>query len=256
MAILKFGFHNFLNAQPLLTNLRKREKENDFQLVLDSPAKIARLLSKGEIDLGMIPSVEYLGNKTRYRLLKHFAIISLGPVDSVLLIVKKDLGKVERVALDPYSMTSAALTKILFRNRFQKNVQYDIVSGEPEKLLHDFDAVLVIGDRAFSARRRLSDQTIIDLSAEWFGQTGKPFVHAVLSARKETKLSQSLLRVLLETQNRIAESISYVSQMPLHSLDLTSLQCDDYLRNKIRYIIDHEALEGLELFGKYYLKEV
>tara|TARA_Y100001960_G_scaffold327091_1_gene412701 strand:- start:337 stop:1098 length:762 start_codon:yes stop_codon:yes gene_type:complete len=251
VTILKFGFHNFLNAQPLLTTLRKREKEFGFQLVLGSPAKIAHLLNKGEIDLGMIPSVEYLRNKIRYRLLKHFAIISLGPVDTVLLILKKQPERVERIALDAHSMTSAELIKILFRNRFRNTVHYETISGDPAELLRSFDAVLIIGDKAFSARRRLSNQTIIDLSEEWFNQTGKPFVHAVLSVRKDIELGEPILDVLLETETRITESISNLSKMPFDSLGLTSKQCEDYFRNKIRYILDPEALEGLNLFEKF-----
>ena len=255
MAELRFGFHDFLNAQPLLATLRKRESEGGYRLFLDSPAGVAKKFNAGELDLGMIPSVEYVRNRMRYHLLEHFAIVSRGPVDTVILILKKEPEKVERVSLDANSMTSSALTRILFKERFPESVCYQSFSGDPKESLQTSDAVLVIGDKAFSARRKLSDHTIIDLSEEWFRQTGKPFVHAVVAVHQEKDVPQSVLNVLEETQFRVNESISKIVKSPLKSLELTSTECENYLRNKIDYTLDKEALAGLEHFGELFQQE-
>ena len=254
MIFLEFGFHNFLNAEPLLTTLRQRERQGGFRLILDSPAGIACRFNSGKLDLGMVPSVEYLRNKNQYRLLDHFVIASIGSVDTVLLIAKKELKNVGSVALDNHSLTSSMLTKILFHNRFSKKVRYEILSHDPEEQLKVSDAVMVIGDKAFSAKKRLSTKKVFDLSYEWFSQTGKPFVHAVLVVRKEIDIPKSLFEVLEETKARLKESIQDIVKNKSTSFDLTPAQCEDYLQNKICYVLNSNTLEGLNLFDKFYKK--
>ena len=53
---LRLGVVSYLNAVPLVHGL---EADPRFTLVRDVPSRIAELLHAGEVDLGMIPSVEY-----------------------------------------------------------------------------------------------------------------------------------------------------------------------------------------------------
>ena len=83
---LKFGFHDFINAQPLLIPLREREQQLGVTLVTGSPARLAEQLRAGELDLAMIPSIEYLKDSAHYRLLSGVAVASRGPVGTVLFV--------------------------------------------------------------------------------------------------------------------------------------------------------------------------
>ena len=44
---LKFGFHDFINAQPLLIPLREKEQQLGMTLVTGSPASLAEQLRTG-----------------------------------------------------------------------------------------------------------------------------------------------------------------------------------------------------------------
>ena len=57
--LLRFGIHNFLNASPLLLPLKEQGVNMGFQVIIDSPAVLADRLKSSDLDLAMIPSVEY-----------------------------------------------------------------------------------------------------------------------------------------------------------------------------------------------------
>ncbi len=246
--LLKFGFHDFLNAQPLLETLREKAEEGNYELILDSPSAIARMLDTGELDLGMIPSIEFLKNENRYKLLSPLIIASKGSVDTVLFITKKNLSDIQTIALDERSRTSATLVKLLFQDRWGSNVHFETLAPEPVAQLQTFDAVLIIGDKAFDARKRLNHYFVYDLSLEWHSQTEKPFVHAVLATRNDSVIPETLSTIFEEALNRAPETISKIASTHAGRLNISVTQCEDYLKNKILYKFDPETRSGLNHF--------
>ncbi len=54
--ILRLGVVSYLNAEPLVFGL---DREPAVRLERDLPSRVAQRLHAGEVDLGMIPSIEY-----------------------------------------------------------------------------------------------------------------------------------------------------------------------------------------------------
>ena len=81
MSVTRLGAVDYLNARPLVFGL---EQKNDlFALRFDVPSKCAALLHEGSIDVGMIPSIEYLRGSSPYHVVPRMGIISDGAVASV-----------------------------------------------------------------------------------------------------------------------------------------------------------------------------
>jgi len=95
---LRLGVVSYLNAVPLVHGL---EADPRFVLVRDVPSRVAERLHAGEIDLGMIPSVEYAAGD--YAIVPGIAIASRGPVRSVMLLHRGPLAHIRRVAVDTSS---------------------------------------------------------------------------------------------------------------------------------------------------------
>ena len=57
MTPVRLGAVGYLNARPLVFGLDRSPR---FDLRYDLPSECARLLHAGDIDLGLIPSIEYL----------------------------------------------------------------------------------------------------------------------------------------------------------------------------------------------------
>ena len=109
MRPVRLGAVNYLNARPLVFGLELR---HGFALQFDPPSKCAALLHEGSIDVGMIPSIEYLRGAP-YCAVPDCAIVSEGPVASVALFTSRPLDQVRTVAADTSSRTSVALMRIL-----------------------------------------------------------------------------------------------------------------------------------------------
>jgi chorismate dehydratase len=245
---LKFGFHDFINAQPLLVPLKEKEQQLGATLVTGSPARLAEQLREGELDLAMIPSIEYLKDSERYCLLPGIAVASRGPVDTVLLASRLPLEEVKSIALDARSRTSAALLQILFGEVFPWNVFMETADPDPEKMLKEHDAALIIGDPAFRLRAQFPSLQIYDLSEQWFKQTGKTFVHAVVAARQETQLDQNFLVTVHEAKTEGLSRLESIAQTISKQSGIAFETCHDYLSAKIIYDMGKDEMIGLQHF--------
>src|SRR5437764_2765428 len=147
-ATIRIGAVNYLNTKPLICDLEELAPE--VELVLDVPSRLADRLAAGELDVALIPVIEYF-RAGCYSIVPDVAIATRGPVLSVTLFSRTPWAGVRRVALDAGSRTSAALTEVLLRKRY--GVRPEVMPlgpGQPAEGA-DADAVLLIGDRAMRA---------------------------------------------------------------------------------------------------------
>jgi chorismate dehydratase len=246
--ILKFGLHDFLNAQPLLIPLREKEQQLGVTIVTGSPADLAAQLKSEELDLAMIPSIEYLKDPEKYRLLPGIAVASRGPVGTVLFVSHVPLKEVQSVALDARSRTSATLLQVLFGETFPGNVFLETVDPDPEKMLKEHDAALIIGDPAFRLRSNFPNLEFYDLSEQWFEQTGNTFVHAVVAVRNGIELDQEFLVTVQGAKEKGMSQIESIAQAESEKMGIAFETCLDYLSTKIIYDLGKEELIGLQHF--------
>src|SRR5580692_8766827 len=131
----RIGSVKYLNAAPLTRGLES-------ELVLSTPAKLAEMLRRGELDAALVSITEVLFNDS-YDILDGIAIASLGEVYSVLLAHKKPLEEVKEVFCDRASLTGLNLLKVLLaeRNLFPKFKPLESYKAAAKK-----DFVLLIGD--------------------------------------------------------------------------------------------------------------
>ena len=112
---LRVGAVNYLNTKPLIERLTALAPAIDLSLAL--PSRLADQLARGDIDVGLIPVVEYFRGDG-YTYIPGIAIGSRGAVLSVTLFSRVPWADIRSVSLDEGSRTSAALTQILLRKRY------------------------------------------------------------------------------------------------------------------------------------------
>ena len=105
----RLGSVHYLNAAPLTFGIED-------QMVFTTPARLAELLRRDELDAALVSITEVLLND-RYDILDGVAIAALGEVYSVLLAHKKPLAEVREVFCDTASLTSVNLLKVLLAER-------------------------------------------------------------------------------------------------------------------------------------------
>ena len=237
-----FGIHDFINSQPILEPLIKRAV--GFEIRTDSPARLADQLSSGELDVAMIPAIEFLKNADRYRILPNISISSRNKVGTVLLVSRVPLDEIGTLALDERSRTSVALLQVLYSKMLPAGVKTESQEPDPEKMLSTHDAALIIGDQALGFSKE--NLTVYDLSEEWFNSTGKTFVHAVIAVREN--INVELASVLMDAMQEGIQNIEGIARTQARKTGYPVTLLQDYLMNKIRYDFGDEEMEGLVHF--------
>src|SRR3954467_6173355 len=145
---VRVGAGNYLNPKPLIHDLAALAPQA--VLTLDVPSRLADQLADGELDVALIPVIEYFPAGT-YTIVPDVAIATHGPVLSVTLFSKVPWPEIKSVALDDGSRTSAALAQILLRKRYGVRPAVKPLPIDAPAEGADTDAVLLIGDRAMKA---------------------------------------------------------------------------------------------------------
>jgi chorismate dehydratase len=244
---VRLGAVGYLNARPLTWALDRAPDR--WQIRYDVPSVCASLLHAGKIDLGLIPSIEYL-RASDYRLVPGVGIGSRGPVRSVALFTRVPLRAIRRVALDTSSRTSIALMKVLCRYRFR--VEPEFVAEDPhlEAMTRGSDAALLIGDPALDADERALGLEKIDLGEEWTAMTGLPFVYAAWTGRPGAVTGPDI-RALQDAQDEGARATAAIAAEYGRGDAGATARAAAYLRDNVRYGLGPDEVAGLQAFLDY-----
>jgi chorismate dehydratase len=247
-ATIRLGAVGYLNARPHVYGL---ERSPRFTLRFDVPSKCADLLHEGGVDLGLIPSIEYLRGPSEaphtYRIVPGVAIASRGPVVSVALFTAREIKDIRSIALDTSSRTSVALLRVLCARLFKIRPRFHSSGPDLESMLSEHDAALLIGDTALFSDG--PDIERIDLGEVWTRMTGLPFVYAFWAGRPDALMAGDVaaLQAARDAGIEHAEEIArtYFTDPRQQAIGAR------YLRDNIKYDLGDEERAGLELFYQY-----
>jgi chorismate dehydratase len=240
---VRLGAVSYLNARPL--TLALEQGDSPFALSYSAPAVCAAQLEEGRIDVGLIPSIEYARSREPYWLVPGVAIASRGEVLTVRLFYRGALQGVQRVALDNSSRTSAALLRILLRERYGLEPEFCEARPDLEQMLAQADAALLIGDPVLAALEKKGPS--LDLGSEWLELTGQPFVFAFWAGRTGA-LSPLQVRELVRAKERGKEQIGKIALDYAQQRGGSASRYEDYLRRHICFELGEAELGGLRAF--------
>jgi chorismate dehydratase len=239
----RVGAVQYLNTRPLVHGLAA----SGVTLSYDLPSRLADRLAAGELDVALIPSIE-LFRGDQYRVVSDACIGCRGPVMSVKLFFRTAPERVQSLAVDEGSRTSATLARILLAERFGVQPRVEVLSIGAGVGQTSADAVLLIGDRALSMPPgEASFQLIWDLGDEWCRWTQLPFVFAVWAARAslDTRLIEPLLA---RARDAGRSNLAAIAAAEAAGHGLTVPQCLSYLRDNLHYELGSDEREALSLF--------
>jgi chorismate dehydratase len=254
MRPLRISAISYLNTAPLMWDFEHGEAGRNFEISYTLPSACARALEAGTADVGIIPAAAYTQIPSLL-ILPDVAIASRRPVRSILLVSRVPVDQIRTVALDTSSMTSVALTKVLFEKWLGGGRTFTPMAPDVEKMLAEQDAGLLIGDPALQVDR--SRYFTLDLAEEWIRYTGKPFVFAFWAVRqdalREAPPSQDLAQIFQQSRDHGLEPASLVgiAREWAPRLGISQADVHIYLTENIYYRFDAPCLEGLQLFYRY-----
>ena len=244
----RIGAVQYLNTRPLIYGLGG-------ELIFDLPSRLADRLARGDLDVGLIPSIELFQGLARadqadgragYQIISRACIACRGPVMSVRLFFRTRPERVRTLAVDEGSRTSVALCRILLAQRYGLAPSMEPLSLDATIDQTSADAVLLIGDRAIGPTDG-GFQAVWDLGDEWFRTTGLPFVFAVWAARPGIDANR-VGQLLDAARDRGGANLAAIAAAEAASHGLTVPQCLDYLSDNLHYDLGPEEKRALQLF--------
>jgi chorismate dehydratase len=255
---VRLGAVGYLNARPLVYGL---EQSARFAVRYDVPSRCAALLHDGAIDLGLIPSIEYLRGGP-YAIVPDLAIASRGPVASVAVYTTRPMSDVRSIAMDTSSRTSVALVRVLCHRVYKIDPVMDAQGPDLEQMLERSDAALIIGDNALFLDerqvRRQPDTTggrragveKIDLGEVWTTTTGLPFVYAFWAGRTGA-LSPDDVAALQQARDEGVTRPRELARAYLPDWPDRHERAARYLQENIKYHLGDDERAALERFYEY-----
>jgi chorismate dehydratase len=245
MTPVRLGAVGYLNARPLVYGL---EGSPRFAVRYDVPSRCAALLHEAAIDVGLIPSIEYLRGGP-YSVVPGLAIASRGAVESVALYTNKPITDVRSIAMDTSSRTSVALVRVLCARLF--HIQPAIEGRGPDlsDMLRHCDAALLIGDNALFLDERSGIEKI-DLGEAWLTLTGLPFVYAFWAGRPAALAPADVAALQHARDEGVKRPADLARAYLAESPDRQALGAR-YLRDIIKYDLGDDERAGLDMFYRY-----
>ncbi len=254
MERLRISAISYLNTAPLMWDFEHGAAGAGFDISYTLPAQCAASLRDGSADIGIIPAAAYCSIPD-LAIIPDVAIASRRAVRSILLVSKVPLAEIRTVALDTSSMTSVALTRVLFAKWWGGERTFSAMAPDIGQMLEHHDAGLVIGDPALQIDR--SQYVTYDLAEEWIRFTGKPFVFAFWAVRQAALRSPAddvdLAAVFQQSRDHglASQNLDQITREWAPKLNLPEARVKDYLTRSIHYFLDPECLTGLRLFYQY-----
>lgn len=236
---------NYTNTLPFKWALKNSALATDIDLQEDTPSQCAQKLKNGLADLALVP-VALVPELDRYFIETDFCIGANGKVDSVKLYSEVPLEKIKTVILDYQSRSSIALTRILFKFYWKREMEFAAAAHGFENEVGSTTAIVVIGDRTFPLNGKYAFE--YDLAEEWKKFTALPFIFAAwvstikLPPEFITRFNDTLRHGVNNIEKAVEENPPAV---------LTKEQALFYLTKRIDYALDVQKLEAMRLFLHY-----
>lgn len=235
----------YLNSAPLIWSFLHRERREQVSLGDAVPARCAKLLAKAEVDVALVPVIEYQ-RIPNLLVVPDVCVGSKRRVRSVVLASQcDDLREIRSVALDESSRTSATLVKIIFREFLDHEPTWSTYSPDLQRMLSENDAALIIGDPGMTFSRE--GIRVWDMASLWNEHTSLGFVFAMWMARQDALDRVREIDFAAARDEGLARMDEIVASYH-GSLGLSPAEIRTYLSENISFSVDVEMRRGLLLY--------
>jgi chorismate dehydratase len=242
------GLTDSLEYLPLIYGLKNNLIGHDFGMIFGSIVENASKLRDGEIELGLISSLDYALKKETWQIVPDICVSSTQKIKHAQLFFKKGLTDIRKVAVDKNAASEAILLKILMREKFMISPDYIEVEANLGEMLSKAEAALVIGDIGLNFSK--SHQNRLDLNEEWLDMTGLPFVYTFWAGREMTITPSdvNIIKSSFELGKKNLEKISkeYADK---HSQNWSFYH--DFFTQNMSYTFSDLEIDGLNEFYNY-----
>jgi chorismate dehydratase len=241
---LRFGAANYTSIRPLLYGLMRAESES--HVSFEPPAAIVESFARGRYDAALVPSIEYLRGAGR-SLLAGPALVGRAAPAGVVLVAKKPLDELDRIAVGEFCRTPVAVLRIVLAEHHGIFPDLMVEKRIDEDDWRDrYDAALITGDAALmeSATGKMKGLVRYNVTEMWKALTRTPLVHAVW-VYDHAERGDEIAAILRESRDLGVSRLSALSDEVARTMGLDAMVLYDYFTRAWSYDLGERELEGL-----------
>lgn len=270
MNLLRISIVEYLNTVPLVRGFTHGSLRGKYELSFTVPSQCAEALRSGAADVAIVPAIEYQLIPDLV-ILPNLSIASKKSVRSLLLISRRPIEEVKRIALDRSSRSTQTLTRILCAKHWHIAPEFFEAPPDLPQMLKQADAALLIGDPALrlamaTAPRAGHDTSgevvttaaaaglpeagplyLYDVVEKWRAMTSLPAVLAIWAARRGVATPE----LVRDFQDSLAFGLQHLDAIAAEAsaqMNLPAAELRRYLAENIDYSLDDENLRGLQRY--------
>jgi len=246
MGKIRIGATSYLSSRPLVYGLTCHP-DPDVEFVYDHPEQLSARLERGDLDVALVPSIEYLRGAGAHRL-DGPALVARGQTDSIVLLSQEDPAKIRRIAVDERNRTPIAALRILLDKLFAIMPDICVHKATPHGWRDDFDAVLLTGDVGLEHCCSGTDpqDTCLDLGELWDTVFSVPLVVS-LWAYNDPHIGGRIGSLLASSRDHSMENLSMLSNGLAKTSSFDSELLHRYFTSGWAYDLDDESELGLKV---------
>lgn len=270
MSSLRISIVQYLNTAPLVRGFTHGPLQGKYQLSFTVPSQCAEALRSGAADIAIIPAIEYQ-RIPHLAVLPNLSIASKKSVRSLLIVSRKPIHEVTKLALDRSSRSTQTLVRILCAKLWCISPEFFETDPDLPSMLQSADAALLIGDPALRLSVDAEPKALRDTGGElrfpaelaglssssplflydvvenWRSLTSLPAVLAIWAARPHAVTPE----VIHDFQQSLAFGLRHLDAISADSsreLQLPAEKLRRYLTENIDYTLDAENARGLRRY--------
>lgn len=240
----RIGLISYLNSCPLGHGLAE---ETSVRIHRAPPSVLAEMLAAGDLDVSLVPVVDYLAHEDQWEVAAPYGICSRGAVWTVKIFSPVPMERIDRLVADTDSHTARNLARVLVhrvRGVVPEIVDRGFGQGLPPRIE---EPTLLIGDKAWQMKQA---DYVYDLGDIWTCRFGKPFVYAVWAGPRN-RVSEAVRSLLSRTAESNLGRPDELGRLYGPEHGFTPSEAAEYFRRAIHYRIGPEEWAGLEQFKEY-----
>lgn len=248
--MIRLGATPELISQPLLFAILQSQIEHPFQTVFQSPEENCRHLLNHTLDLGFITAADYARHNQHLRLVKDFAVSSVGAVGCALLFFRESLHHFDSVACFVPASQYRLLAELVLNEFYEMEVDWQVLEppASLEQALSLYPACLLEGDDAFDYF--LKNERNLDLLEEWYDKTNLGYTHQLLAVHQDIEASDFVASL------ELARQIGMRNLMPIAKAYARGKENSwdfyfDLLNEKFQYFPTEETWDYLRQYFEY-----
>jgi predicted solute-binding protein len=254
---LRVGIGDIVDARPLAWGFLKGHYADLFAPITKPLPLVGRLLAQGELDAGLVPSVD-AARDPEVLALPDLCVAFPGEARSLLLVSSSPLAEVRRVYLGRSARSAAAVARIVLAEGWGLEPEYFEADTTPfpgaaheagRPRLERREAALLIGGTALrlalEGGQAAAGRQVLDLGSAWRELTGLPLVAGLWVVRPAASLPD--LGFYFKSSLRYGmSSLSAIAREAAAELGVDSEEIARFLHENVSYLLRDEELRGLE----------